>query len=207
MVKFRSSHWPPTHHHINSVEVHSLESLFESFILIFFSEIGDKTQLLALVLAARFKKPMSVFCGIIVATILNHLFAASLGLYFSHWISDSYMRWIIGGAFLVFAAWILIPDKEVEEESKLNWGPFLTTTILFFVAEMGDKTQLATLALAAKYSDLILVTLGSTLGLVMSNILAVYLGHAFFKNVPLNLIRIVSSILFLISGLAVILMY
>lgn len=184
-----------------------MESLIESFILIFFSEIGDKTQLLALVLTARYKRPVAIFAGIILATVLNHLFAAGLGLYVSTWIPEFYMRWIIGGAFILFAGWMLIPDKEIRSEPALNWGPFLTTSLLFFVAEMGDKTQLATLALAAKYSNLLLVTIGSTMGVVISNVLAVYLGHVFFKDVSLGLIRIVSAILFLISGLAVMIMW
>lgn len=184
-----------------------MEAFLESLILIFFGEIGDKTQLLALVLTARYKRPLAVFSGIFIATLLNHLIAAWFGSWLSEFLSADYARYLISISFFIFAIWVLIPDEEKEVSSAMHWGPLLTTIVMFFMAEIGDKTQLATVALAAKYSSVGAVTVGSTLGLVISNALAVYVGHVFFKQIPMGLIRIVSALLFAISGIAVMVFY
>lgn len=123
-----------------------MDALFNSFILVFISEMGDKTQLLALVLAARFKKPLPIMFGIFVATILNHALASYVGSFITNYVSAEALKWILSATFIGFGIWILIPDKDEGFEDKHNWGPFLTTTVAFFLAEMGDKTQLATVA-------------------------------------------------------------
>lgn len=180
-----------------------MEAILNSFFLVFASEMGDKTQLLALVLASRYKKPWTVLAGVFVATVLNHALATYVGELAAALVSPETLKWILAVTFFVFAAWILIPDKEEEPTELGHFGAFLTTTIAFFIAEMGDKTQLATIALGAKYSSLVLVTLGTTFGMMASNALAIFLGHRLLAKIPMKAVRIFSCILFVLFGIGI----
>lgn len=180
-----------------------MEAAVNSFLLVFVSEMGDKTQLLALVLAARFRKPWTIMAGIFFATLLNHALASWAGGWASTLVSETNLARILGGLFLIFAAWILVPDKDEDLSSSPRFGAFITTVVAFFLAEMGDKTQLATVALGAKYSDLLMVTLGTTLGMMASNSFAVFFGEKFLKKVPMKWVRITASIIFAIFGISI----
>ena len=180
-----------------------MESLAQSFLLVFISEMGDKTQLLALVLAAKFKKPLPIMMGILVATLLNHALASYAGSYVTHYVPDQVLKWILAATFIGFGLWILIPDKDKGFEEKHRWGPFLTTTVAFFFAEMGDKTQLATVALGAKFAAPLLVTGGTTLGMIGADGLAVLFGHKFTAKVPMKLVNKFASALFILFGAAI----
>lgn len=169
----------------------------------FVSEMGDKTQLLALVLATRYKKPWTILVGVLIATVLNHALAAALGEWVSSYVSAQTMAWILATTFFIFAAWILIPDKEGELKQTSRFGALVTTIIAFFLAEMGDKTQLATVALGAKYSSTMLVTLGTTLGMLASNALAIFLGHKLLARIPMKFVRIFASSLFILFGIGI----
>jgi Ca2+/H+ antiporter, TMEM165/GDT1 family len=178
-----------------------VDAALQSFLLVFFSEMGDKTQLLALVLAAKFRAPVAIMLGILTATLLNHALASYAGAYVGNHVREDVLRWMLALTFFGFGIWILIPDKDEGLSSRFNWGPFATTTVAFFLAEMGDKTQLATLALGAKFSAPELVTIGTTLGMLGADGLAVYFGHKFTTQLPMNLIRRVASALFILFGL------
>lgn len=182
-----------------------MEAILNSFLLVFVSEMGDKTQLLALVLAARFKKPWPIMAGILVATLLNHALASYAGAFITHYLSAEILRWILAATFIGFGLWILVPDKEEEFKNSNTWGPFLTTTVAFFFAEMGDKTQLATVALGAKYAAPLLVTLGTTVGMLGADGLAVFFGHKFTDRVPMLWVHRIASALFIIFGLGILL--
>jgi Ca2+/H+ antiporter, TMEM165/GDT1 family len=183
-----------------------LNELTNSFLLVFLGEMGDKTQILALILAARFKKPWTILAGVFIATLLNHGLATWFGSALASFVSPENLRWILGISFLGFALWILIPDKDpVGAGQNSRYGPFITTLITFFLAEMGDKTQLATIALGAQYSNLAFVTLGSTLGMMVANALAIFLGERLLKRIPLTWIRVFASILFALFGLGILL--
>lgn len=184
--------------------------LFESFLsstaLVTIAEIGDKTQLLSLFLAARFRRQaLAIIGGIFVSTVANHFAAAWIGQWLAHFFTPDIMRWVVGLTFLGFAGWVLIPDKmdEIEESQASKYGAFLTTFILFFIAEMGDKTQLATVGLAAKYGAdaLGFVVMGTTLGILIANVPAVFLGEKLLKIIPLNYVRYTAALLFGIFGL------
>lgn len=183
-----------------------MSDLIQSFFLVFSSEMGDKTQLLALVLALRFKKATPIMLGILVATILNHGLATLVGTWVAQHIEASTLKWALAATFGAFAVWILIPDKMDDDEqdkiSRSERGAFLTTTVLFFLAEMGDKTQLATVALGAKIQDPIIVTLGTTLGMLGADGLAVFFGESLTKWIPMKQIRWISAGLFLVFGVA-----
>lgn len=181
-----------------------MSTIINSFLLVFISEMGDKTQLLALVLAARFKKPVPILMGILVATILNHALASYVGSFITQYISPEILKWILAGTFIGFGLWMLIPDKDEGFEEKHSWGPFLTTTVAFFFAEMGDKTQLATVALGAKYSAPFLVTLGTTLGMMGADGLAVFFGHRFTEKIPMAIVNKIASLLFILFGVGII---
>lgn len=180
----------------------SLEALMVSTGVVTLAEMGDKTQLLAFLLAARFKKPLPIIAGILIATILNHGLAGALGAWITSMISTELLRWILGFSFMGMAIWTLIPDKidEAEQLSIASYGVFLTTLIAFFLADMGDKTQIATIALAANYQAPFTVVVGTTLGMLLADVPAVFLGNSFAKRLPLRLIRMVAAGIFAILG-------
>ena len=170
------------------------------------AEIGDKTQLLAIVLAARFRKPIPIILGILAATLLNHGLAATLGFFIANWLTGQTFQIIVGVAFIGMAAWALIPDKEDDGAlDRSRGGVFLTTLVAFFLVEIGDKTQIATSLLAARFHDIVLVTIGTTLGMMLANIPAVLLGEAATKIVPLKYVRIAAAAIFALIGLWVVL--
>ncbi len=177
-----------------------MEALINSFFLVFAGEMGDKTQLLALVLAAKYKKPWTILLGIFIATVLNHGLAAWFGDWVSGFFTEKTLTIIISVSFFVFAVWILFPDKEEDLNKKNKFGPLLTTIITFFIAEMGDKTQLATIALGARYSNIYYVTIGTTLGMLASNALVVFLGKHFLQKIPMTWVRRFASVLFFLFG-------
>ena len=180
-----------------------LESFAVSTGIVALAEIGDKTQLLALVLAARFRRPWPIIWGIVVATLANHFAAGAVGNWVAGFFSATTLSWVLAACFAAVAVWTLIPDKlDDDEASALNkYGPFLTTLIAFFLAEMGDKTQVATIALGAQYHSVALVTAGTTLGMMIANVPAIFLGHELLKRVNLDTIRKVAAGLFLVIGL------
>jgi Ca2+/H+ antiporter, TMEM165/GDT1 family len=165
-------------------------------------EMGDKTQLLAVMLAARFRRPWPIVWGILVATLLNHALAGALGNWVASALGPQVLRWIIGLSFLAMAAWMLIPDKidEGAAESVPRWGVFGTTLLAFFLAEMGDKTQIATVALAARYADLVAVVMGTTLGMMLANVPAVFLGDILAKKVSMLWVHGVAAGIFAVLG-------
>lgn len=167
------------------------------------AEMGDKTQLLALVLAARFKKPWPIVWGILVATVLNHAMAGALGAWVSTQISPQTLRYILGASFIAMAVWMLVPDKLDDEadSKKPRFGVFGTTVVLFFLAEMGDKTQIATVMLAARFDAYIPVVAGTTLGMMLANAPVVWLGERMTRLVPLRVVHLVSAAIFLGLGL------
>ena len=167
------------------------------------AEMGDKTQLLALALAARFRAPFAVMAGILLATLANHALAALAGMTLAGWLEGPVFRLLIALGFLAMAAWTLVPDKLDDNEIKTPPGnALLATTIAFFIVEIGDKTQVATMALAAQYQSLLLVTAGTTIGMMLANAPAVWLGERLVKRVPLTLMRRLAAALFAILGLA-----
>lgn len=183
-----------------------MEAFLTSTLSVAIAEIGDKTQLLALLLICKFHKPWPIISGIFFATILNHCGAAWVGEFINHWLEPKTLTYLVAGAFIAMALWILIPDKVDEEQSLLDkFGPFLATFILFFIAEIGDKTQIATVLLAAKYQSIVMVTLGTTLGMLLANVPVVMLGKLGAEKLPLKWIRIGCAILFLGLGCSTIL--
>ncbi|MEZ5995092.1 MAG: TMEM165/GDT1 family protein [Hyphomonadaceae bacterium] len=178
-----------------------MEALGASALIVALAEIGDKTQLLAIVLAARFRKPIPIILGILAATLLNHAAAAALGFLIADWLSGATFQLVVGAAFLAMAAWALIPDKPGEHPAgATSSGVFLTTLAAFFVVEIGDKTQIATSLLAARFHNIALVTAGTTLGMMAANIPAVLLGEAATKFVPLRHVRAAAAILLAATG-------
>ena len=180
-----------------------VQAILNSFLLVFISEMGDKTQLLSLVLTARYKKPWLILAGVFVATVLNHGLAAWIGGAAASLVSPETLKWVLALTFFAFAAWILIPDEEGELKSGNRFGVFVTTVVAFFIAEMGDKTQLATVALGAKYPSLWAVTFGTTLGMLASNALAIFLGDRLLQKIPMQSVRIFACALFVIFGIAI----
>lgn len=175
-----------------------MESLLVSTATVALAEIGDKTQLLALLLAARYRKPIPIVLGILCATLLNHALASWFGAAVSQWLSPQVLRWIVVASFLAVALWTLKPDKLDEGSEKLPaHGAFIATSIAFFLAEIGDKTQVATVLLAAKYSPLWQVIAGTTLGMLLANVPVVALGSRFADRLPLRAARIVAALVFL----------
>ena len=164
--------------------------------------MGDKTQLLAIVLAATFRKPIPIIAGILVATLANHAAAGAVGGWVAQALGPDLLRWVIGVSFLVMAGWMLIPDKIDDDAAsgKQRFGVFGTTVVAFFLAEMGDKTQIATVALAARYIDIVQVVLGTTFGMMLANVPAVYLGNKIAKKVSMPLVHGVAAIIFAILG-------
>ncbi len=183
-----------------------MEAFLISTGIVGLAEIGDKTQLLAFLLAAKFRKPLPIVLAIFVATIANHAFAAAVGAWITSMLGPDVLRWVLGVSFLAMAAWTLIPDKLDEDETKLaRYGVFLTTLIAFFMAEMGDKTQVATVALAARYHDIVSVVLGTTFGMMLANVPAVYLGDRIANRVPLRLVHGIAALIFAVLGVATLL--
>ena len=180
-----------------------MEALLTSTAVVALAEIGDKTQLLAIVLAARFKQPMAIIAGIFVATIANHFLAALIGSRAASLLDGPGFRLIIAASFIAMAAWTLIPDKLDDEPQPkpARFGAFVATTIAFFLVEMGDKTQIATVALGARFHDVVAVTMGTTLGMMLANVPAVFLGNELLKRVPLKVVRWGAAGLFLVIGL------
>ena len=167
------------------------------------AEMGDKTQLLSLILAARYRKPLPIVFGILVATLLNHAIAGALGAWLSSLMRPEVLNWVMAAAFIAMGLWILVPDKLDEDDvavPKQQMGVFFATVVAFFLAEMGDKTQFATIALAAQYSDVFSVVLGTTLGMMMANAPAVYLGNRFAQRLPTKIIHIIAAIIFIAIG-------
>lgn len=181
-----------------------MEALLTSAAVVAIAEIGDKTQLLALMLAARFRKPIPIVLGILVATVANHALAAWLGALVAGWVGPDIMRWVLGVSFLAMAAWVLVPDKaEDDEDVKSRAGVFVTTVVAFFLLEMGDKTQIATVALSARFQSLLMVTAGTTLGMMAANVPAVFLGEVAATKIPLKLVRGAAALMFAILGVLV----
>ncbi len=168
------------------------------------AEVGDKTQLLALVLAARFRRPLPIIAGIFFATLANHAFAGAVGQWLTQLVNPDVLRWILGLSFIAMGVWTLIPDK-LDEGAKRDrrLGAFGTTLIAFFLVEMGDKTQIATVALAARYDALAAVVMGTTLGMMIANVPAVMLGNFTAEKLPVRAIHIAAAILFALLGIAV----
>ncbi|GAA5162587.1 TMEM165/GDT1 family protein [Viridibacterium curvum] len=184
-----------------------MESFFVSTGLVALAEMGDKTQLLSLVLAARFRKPWPIVAGILVATLLNHAAAAAVGAFVNDWIGPQAMRWVLAASFLAMAVWIMIPDKLDEDETPATsrFGVFAATALAFFLAEMGDKTQIATVALAARYDALASVVAGTTLGMMLANAPVVFLGDKLTRKLPIRTIHAVCAAIFVLLGIACVL--
>jgi Ca2+/H+ antiporter, TMEM165/GDT1 family len=177
-----------------------MEAVVSSFLLVAASEMGDKTQLLAFSLASRFRKPWVVMAGILAATLANHGLASSVGTWVSSHVPARVMAAILAATFIGFGLWTLKPDTLEESGKPPRFGAFLTTTILFFLAEMGDKTQLATVAMAARYQSVVLVTAGTTLGMLFSDGLAVFLGDKLAGRVQMKWLRWIAASLFFVFG-------
>lgn len=180
-----------------------LEAFLNSFLLVFAGEMGDKTQLLSLLLVSRYRQPWIILGGVFVATILNHALASWAGGWVASLVEPRYLSWGLALTFFAFGLWILVPDKEEEIKASGRFGVFLTTVIAFFIAEMGDKTQLATIALGARFADPWIVTLGSTAGMMGSNALAIFLGEKLLRRIPMKWVRVAACILFMIFGIAI----
>jgi Ca2+/H+ antiporter, TMEM165/GDT1 family len=184
-----------------------MESLLVSTGVIALAEIGDKTQLLAFILAARFKKPLPIIAGILVATLVNHGLAGALGAWITTTVSPEVLRWVLGLSFVGMAAWTMIPDEIEEDEARVakRFGVFGATLITFFLAEMGDKTQLATVAMAAHYATPVLVVIGTTLGMLIADVPAVFVGEKLAEKIPMKLVHSVAAGIFALLGVATLL--
>ncbi|MFY9136398.1 TMEM165/GDT1 family protein [Zwartia sp.] len=181
-----------------------MESLLVSTGVVALAEIGDKTQLLAFILAARFKKPVPIILGILVATLINHGLAGALGAWITSAVTPEILRWVLGLSFIGMAIWTMIPDKIEEEETKVaqKFGVFGATLITFFLAEMGDKTQIATVAMAAHYAAPLMVVIGTTLGMLIADVPAVFLGDKLANKIPMKLVHSIAAAIFAILGIA-----
>lgn len=178
-----------------------MEALLTSTAVVALAEIGDKTQLLAILLAARFKRPWAVVWGILCATLANHFLAALVGEQAAALLDGRWFRYAVAVSFIVMAGWTLIPDKLDQDEAKpARFGAFLTTLVAFFLVEMGDKTQIATIALGARFQSVLPVTAGTTLGMMIANVPAVFLGGELIRRVPLHVVRWIAAALFLVIG-------
>lgn len=184
-----------------------MESLLVSTGVVALAEIGDKTQLLAFVLAARFKKPVPIILGILVATLVNHGLAGALGAWITGTVSPEILRWALGLSFIGMAIWTMIPDKIEEEETQVakRFGVFGATLITFFLAEMGDKTQIATVALAAHYAAPFMVVIGTTLGMLIADAPAVFVGDKLANKIPMKLVHSIAATIFALLGIATLL--
>ena len=179
-----------------------MESLYISTGVVALAEMGDKTQLLAFILAARFKKPVPIILGILAATLVNHGLAGALGAWITSVVDATTMRWVLGLSFFGMAIWTLIPDKIEEEETQVaqKLGVFGATLVTFFLAEMGDKTQIATVALAAHYGAPLMVVIGTTLGMLIADVPAVFVGNKFAAKIPMKLVHTIAAAIFAVMG-------
>ncbi len=184
-----------------------MESLLVSTGVVALAEIGDKTQLLAFILAARFKKPVPIIAGILCATVVNHGMAGALGAWITSILTPEILRWVLGFSFIGMAIWTLIPDKIDDEETQVaqKFGVFGATLIAFFLAEMGDKTQIATIAMAAHYANPVLVVIGTTLGMLIADVPAVFVGDRLASKIPMKLVHGIAAAIFALLGLATLL--
>jgi putative Ca2+/H+ antiporter (TMEM165/GDT1 family) len=184
-----------------------MEAFLVSTGLVALAEMGDKTQLLSLVLAARYRKPWPIVLGILVATLANHALAGAVGAWVTQFLGPQLLRWTLGGSFIAMALWMLIPDQldEGEAEGGPRWGVFATTLVAFFLAEMGDKTQVATVMLAAQYQAWATVVAGTTLGMMLANAPVVWLGDRITRRVPIRLVHAIGAAIFLVLGVVALL--
>jgi len=185
-----------------------LEAFFVSTAIVALAEMGDKTQLLSLVLAARYRQPVPVIAGILVATVLNHAFAGAVGAWLQEVIAPDTMRWVLGVSFLVMAAWVLVPDRLDDDSARADghrFGVFGATLLVFFLAEMGDKTQIATVALAARYDAVVAVVIGTTFGMMLANVPVVLLGERIVRRVPIAVVHRIAAVVFAVLGVLVLL--
>lgn len=180
-----------------------LEALAASFAVVALAEIGDKTMLLAIILAARFRAPAPIILGILFATLANHALAALAGSVAASWLDGPAFRYAVAAGFIAMGLWTLVPDTMDDDEAPRSRmaSPFLTTLIVFFLVEIGDKTQVATIALGARYHDVLMVTMGTTLGMLAANVPAVLLGDRIVERIPLKYIRYAAAALFVVLGL------
>lgn len=181
-----------------------MEAFLVSTGIVALAEMGDKTQLLSLVLAAKFRRPIPIILGILVATLLNHALAGAVGTWLTSLLGPDALRWILGLSFLAMAVWIMIPDKLDSGDTDFSanrYGIFATTVVVFFLAEMGDKTQVATIALAAQYSSLVAVVAGTTFGMMIANVPAVLVGDKVANKLPLNVVHGVAALIFAVLGI------
>lgn len=181
-----------------------MESILVSTGVVALAEMGDKTQLLAFLLAARFKKPLPIIAGILAATVVNHGLAGALGAWITSALSPQVLRWVLGLSFLGMAAWTLVPDKIEEEETMIarRFGVFGATLVTFFLAEMGDKTQIATVAMAAHYAMPVSVVVGTTLGMLIADVPAVFVGDRLADRIPMRLVHTIAALIFAGLGVA-----
>jgi putative Ca2+/H+ antiporter (TMEM165/GDT1 family) len=182
-----------------------LEAFLVSTGIVALAEIGDKTQLLTLLLASRFRKPWPIVAGIFIATLVNHAIAGAVGAWVAREVGELAMRWILGVSFIAMAAWMLLPDKldgDAGASKKLG-GVLLTTTVVFFLAEIGDKTQIATVALAARFESLTAVVLGTTLGMMLANAPVAFFGDALAERIPVRIVHVVAALVFAALGIGV----
>ena len=184
-----------------------MEALLVSTGVVALAEIGDKTQLLALILAARFRKPLPIILGILLATTVNHGLAGALGAWITATVSPGILRWVLGLSFLAMAVWTMIPDEIEEEETQVarRLGVFGATLVTFFLAEMGDKTQIATVAMAAHYGTPLLVVIGTTAGMLVADVPAVFVGEKLAGRIPMKLVHSIAAAIFALLGLATLL--
>jgi len=184
-----------------------VEAFWVSTGVVALAEIGDKTQLLAFILAARFKKPAPIIAGILLATLVNHGLAGALGAWITAVVSPEVLRWVLGASFIGMAVWTLIPDEIEDKETQVaqRFGVFGATLITFFLAEMGDKTQIATVAMAAHYATPVIVVLGTTLGMLIADVPAVFVGNRLADKIPLKLVHAIAAGVFAVLGVATLL--
>ena len=184
-----------------------MEAFWVSTGVVALAEIGDKTQLLAFILAARFKKPAPIIAGILLATLINHGLAGALGAWITAVVSPEVLSWVLGASFIGMAVWTLIPDEIEDEETQVaqRFGVFGATLITFFLAEMGDKTQIATVAMAAHYATPVIVVLGTTLGMLIADVPAVFVGNKLADKIPMKLVHAIAAGVFAVLGVATLL--
>ncbi len=183
-----------------------MEAFLVSTGIVALAEIGDKTQLLAFILAAKFRKPVPIILGILIATLVNHGCAGAVGAWVTTLLGAGTLRWVLGVSFIAMAIWTLVPDKFDEDDAKLaRLGVFGTTVVAFFLAEMGDKTQVATVVLAAQYKDLVTVVAGTTLGMMLANVPAVILGDRIAGRIPVRVVHGIAAAIFAVLGVATLL--